>query len=142
MMLAWLSSSLDDVVFGGEDGGDGAGVGGEAGLENDAGFHILEGGDPLFELHVDAHGTGDGAYGAGADTNLRTASRAASRKLGMGGEAEVVIGCQVYDLLAIELGFSGTGRFQDAEALKGALGTPLFQLIVEDKKAGFDMEIL
>ena len=35
----------DDVVVLAEDGGDGAGVGGEAGLKDDAGFDVLEGGD-------------------------------------------------------------------------------------------------
>ena len=32
----------NDVVFGREDRGDGAGIGGEAGLEHDAGFDVLE----------------------------------------------------------------------------------------------------
>ena len=54
----------EDEVFFAEDGGDGAGVGGESGLEDDAGLDVLEGGDLFFELHVDAHGSGDGADGA------------------------------------------------------------------------------
>ena len=54
----------EDEVFFAEDGGDGAGVGGEAGLEDYAGFYAFEGGDFFFELHVDAHGAGDGADGA------------------------------------------------------------------------------
>ena len=53
----------DEVLFA-EDGGDGAGVGGEAGLEDDAGLDAFEGCDLLLELHVDAHGSGDGADGS------------------------------------------------------------------------------
>src|ERR1019366_1259628 len=60
----------DDVVVGSEDGGDGAGVGGKPGLEHHASLDILEGGDALFELHVDAHGAGDGADGAGANAEI------------------------------------------------------------------------
>ena len=57
----------DDEVFFAEDGGDGACVGGESALKDDAGFDILEAGDFFFQLHVDFHGAGDGADGAGAD---------------------------------------------------------------------------
>ena len=53
----------DEVVFA-EHGRDGAGVGGESGLEDDAGFDVLEVGDLFFEFHVNLHGAGDGADGA------------------------------------------------------------------------------
>ena len=52
----------EDEVFFAEDGGDGAGVGGESALEDDAGFDVFEGGDFFFELHVDLHGSGDGSH--------------------------------------------------------------------------------
>src|SRR5260370_11819930 len=58
----------DDMVFGTENGRDGSGVGGEAGLENHAGFHVLESRDALLQLHVYAHGAGDGANRAAPDT--------------------------------------------------------------------------
>ena len=51
-------------------------------------------------------------------------------ELGMGGESEVVVGREVDHLLAIELRFGRAGRFQDAQAIVGALRAPLFQLIV------------
>ena len=54
----------EDEVFFAENGGDGAGVGGKAALEDNTGFDVLEGGDFFFELHVDPHGSGDGAYGS------------------------------------------------------------------------------
>ena len=56
----------DDVVLG-QDGRDGAGVGGEAALEDDNGFGLLERGEPPFELHVDRHRAGNRPDRAGAD---------------------------------------------------------------------------
>lgn len=53
----------EDEVFFAEDGGDSASVGGEAGLKDDAGFDSLKGSDLLFQLHMDAHGSSDGANG-------------------------------------------------------------------------------
>ena len=54
----------EDEVFLAEDAGDSSGVGGEAGLEDDAGFDAFEGGDLFLQVHVDAHGSGDGADGS------------------------------------------------------------------------------
>ena len=67
MMLAWLSSSermksslprIEETV---------PALAAKPRLEDDAGFDVFEGGDLFFELHVDAHGAGDGADGSGAD---------------------------------------------------------------------------
>ena len=57
-------------IFLAEDRGDGAGIGGEARLEDHAGFDVLEAGDLRFEVHVHFHGAGDGAHGAGADAKF------------------------------------------------------------------------
>ena len=54
----------EDEILLAENGADGACVSRKAGLEDDAGFHVLERGDLLFKLHVDAHGSGDRAHGA------------------------------------------------------------------------------
>jgi hypothetical protein len=54
----------EDEVFFAEDARDRAGVGGKAGLEDDAGFDTFEGCNFFFEFHVDAHGAGDGADGS------------------------------------------------------------------------------
>jgi len=53
------------VIFRTEHGGNGAGVGGEAGLEDDAGFDVFEFGDASLQFHVEVHSAGDGANGAG-----------------------------------------------------------------------------
>ncbi len=81
----------EDEVFFAEDAGDGAGVGGEAGLEDDAGFDTFEGGDLFFELHVDAHGAGDGADGAGAYAVFLCGGDGGFFELGVVAEAEVVV---------------------------------------------------
>ena len=54
----------EDEIFFAEDAGDGASVGGEAGLEDDASFDTFEGRNFFFELHVNAHGASNGAYGS------------------------------------------------------------------------------
>ena len=51
-------------------------------------------------------------------------------QLGMRGQPQVIVRCQVDHLLAVELCLGRAGRFQDAQALVSALGAPLFQLIV------------
>ena len=61
MMLAWLSASemiASSFVRIAETG---TGVRREAALEHDDGFCLLEGGQPLFQLHVDRHRAGDRA---------------------------------------------------------------------------------
>ena len=52
----------DEIIFA-QHSGNGAGIGGEAGLEYYAGFDILEPGDLLLEIHVNLHRAGDGAHG-------------------------------------------------------------------------------
>ena len=60
----------NDEVFLGEDGGDGAGVRGEAALKHDSRFGLLELGEPPLELHVNRHRAGDCAHRARADAEL------------------------------------------------------------------------
>ena len=88
----------EDEVFFAENARDGSGVGGEAGLEDDAGFDAFECGDLFFELHVDAHRAGDGADGSGAYAVFLRGGDGRLAKLGVIAEAEVVIGGKVDDL--------------------------------------------
>ncbi len=53
----------NEVLFA-EDARNGSGVGGESGLEDDAGFDTFEGCNFFFELHVNAHGACDSADGS------------------------------------------------------------------------------
>ena len=52
----------DEIIFA-QHSGNGAGIGGEAGLEHYAGLDIFEAGDFLFQIHVNLHRAGDGAHG-------------------------------------------------------------------------------
>ena len=91
----------DDEVFFAEDRGDGAGVGGESALEDDAGFDIFEARDLFFEFHVDLHGAGDGSYRSRADAvGFGRFDRGFAQR-GVVAEAEVVVGGEVDDLLAV-----------------------------------------
>ena len=54
----------DDEVFFAQHRRHRAGIGGESGLEDHAGFDVFEARDLLFQLHVDFHGAGDGAHRA------------------------------------------------------------------------------
>jgi hypothetical protein len=90
----------DKVVFT-EDAGDGAGVGGESRLKNDAGFDTFEGGDLFFKLHVDAHGAGDSADGAGTYTVLFCSGDGGFFESGVVAEAEVVVRGEIDDALAV-----------------------------------------
>ena len=67
----------------GQDGGDGAGVRGEAALEHDDRFGLLERGQPALELHVDVHRAGNRAHRSRADAEPARWPRArASRSFG------------------------------------------------------------
>ena len=64
MMRGVVQLVGDDEVFFAEHRRDRAGIGGEAGLKDHAGFDVLEARDLLFQLHVDLHGAGDSAHRA------------------------------------------------------------------------------
>ena len=49
----------------------------------------------------------------------------------MRGQAEIVVGREVDDVFAVEARFGGALRFQDAQALVGALCAPVFELVVQ-----------
>ena len=118
----------DDEVFFAEDSGDGAGVGGESALEDDAGFDILEAGDFLLQLHVDFHGSGDGANGAGADTVVADGLDGGFTQFGVIAEAEIVVGGEIDDPAAVVGADRGLDVVEDAQAKMGALLPKLVEL--------------
>ena len=72
-------------------------------------------------------------------------------QFGMRGQPQVVVGGQVDHLFAVEARFRRARRFQNAQPLVGALGAPLFQLIVKIRerirhvspgRTGFGLSIL
>ena len=74
----------------------------EARLKDHAGFDIFEARDPLLQLHVDLHGAGDGAHGARTDAVLARGFEGGFAQFGMGRQAQVIVGGDVDDLLAVE----------------------------------------
>ena len=92
----------DDEVFFAQDRRNRARVGGEARLEDHAGFDILEARDLFFQLHVDLHGAGDGAHRARADAVLLGGIQRSFAQLGMRGQPQIIVGGKVDDLLTVE----------------------------------------
>jgi hypothetical protein len=117
----------DEVVFA-EDAGDGAGVGGEAGLKHDAGFDSFEGGDLFFELHVDVHGAGDGADGSRAYAIFFCSGNGGFFEFGVVAEAEVVVGGEVDDALAVVGADGGLLVVQFAQLEEGSALTEVVEL--------------
>ena len=126
----------EDEVFFAEDAGDGSGVGGEAGLEDDAGLDSFEGGDLFFELHVDVHGAGDGADGSGACAVLACGGDGGFFEAGIVAEAQVVVGGEVDDALAIVGADGGLLVVEHAQLEEGAALAEVVELGGEVGKLG------
>ena len=88
-------------IFFAEDAGDSAGIGGEAGLKDDAGFDTLEARDLFLEFHMDMHGACNGSDGSGAYTIFFCGGNGSFLELGMVAEAEVIVGREIDDALAV-----------------------------------------
>ena len=112
----------EDEVFFAEDGADRAGIGRKAALEHNAGLDILEARDLLFQLHVDAHGSGDGAHGARAHAVGPRRGQRRLNQLGMICEAEVVVAGEVDDLPAVVVANRRLLVVENAQFEVGALG--------------------
>ena len=116
----------DEVLFA-QNRAHGAGVGRKSALEDHAGFDILEAGDLFFELHVDAHGSRDGAHRSRAHAK---GARGVDRCLdepGMIGEAEIVVAGQVDDFAAVVMADRGLLVVENAKLEVGALGAEVIE---------------
>ena len=124
----------DDEVFLAENRGDGAGIGGEAGLEDHAGFDVLEARNLFFQLHVDRHGAGDGAHRAGADAVLLRGFERGFAQLGVSGQSEIVVGGEVDDLLAVEGADRRLLVLEHAQLEVGAILLQVVELVGEKRE--------
>ena len=95
-------------------------------MENDAGFDIFEGRDFFFQNHVDFHGAGDGADGAGADAEIFNGVGGRFAELGVVAEAEIIIGGEVDDALAV---VGADGGLLIVELAQFEEGTPLAEVV-------------
>ena len=120
----------DDVVLG-EDGRDGAGVGGEAALKHHDGLDVLELGEAALELHVHLHRAGDRAHRARADAVLADGVERGLAQLRVRGEAEIVVRRQVDHRLVVERRVRRGLAFEDAQLAVEAL---LLQVVEFDGK--------
>src|SRR5579862_394796 len=121
----------DDQVFFTEHSGNRAGIGGESGLKDHAGFDVFELGDLFFQLHVELHGSGNGADGASARAKfLGSLNRGFPERL-VGGEAEIVVRGQVDDFSAVENANRLLLALQDAEFGRDTFGAQLLQLFAD-----------
>ena len=111
----------DEVVFP-QNGAHGAGVGRKTALEDHARLHILEARDLLLEVHVDAHGPGDGPHRARTHAELPRGRKGRFDQLGMVGQAQVIVAGQVDDLLAVVVADGGLLVVENAQLEMRALG--------------------
>ena len=116
----------DEVLFA-EDRAHRAGVGREAALEDHAGLDILEARNLLFELHVDAHGSGDGAHRARAHAEGSRGRDGGLNELGVVGQAQIVVAGQVDDLAAVVVAHRRLLIVEHAQIEVRALGAQLVE---------------
>ena len=91
MIEAWFSSSLMTRSPSPSDRPQHAGVGCEAGLEDERRLGVLEGGQLLLQLFVDGHGADDRTHGAGAHAPALNCRLRCLAQLGVRGQAEIVV---------------------------------------------------
>ncbi len=91
----------DEIVFA-QHRRDRARVGRKSGLEDDAGFYILEARNLLFEFHVNLHGPGDGAHRSGADAEFARALKRRLAQLGMRSQSQIIVRGEVNDFFAVK----------------------------------------
>ena len=114
----------DEVLFA-ENRAHRAGVGRKAALEDHAGLNIFEARNLLFELHVDAHGSGDGAHRARAHAEGPRGRDGRFNQLGVVGQAEIVVAGQVDHLAAVVVANRRLLVVEHAEIEVRALGAQL-----------------
>ncbi len=124
------------MILRGQHGRYGAGVGRESGLENDAHLHVLEFGDPLLQLHVEIHGSGNGRTAPDPAPYFASGFDRRFDQLRMSGQAETWRrpGCstrKIDDVFAVESGFGRARAFENSEPLIGARCLPFSQLFAE-----------
>ena len=111
----------DDVILRPEDRRDRAGIGSEAGLEDDARLDILEAGDLFLEIQVNLHRARDGAHGSCARAEF--ASRAEWTPPPAWDDSPARGNCsrrEVNHLLVVEDADRAAGAIEFAQALKRA----------------------
>ena len=110
-----------DDVFAGQDRRDRAGVGCEPALEDHRRLGLLELGEPALELLVQVHRPRDRTDRAGADPVALDRLERALLQLRVCRQAEVVVGREVDDAPAVDVGPRGLRAVEDPDVEGGAL---------------------
>ena len=105
-------------------------------MEDDAGFDSFEGGDLLFELHVDVHGAGDGADCSRAYAVFFRRGDGGFLEARVVAEAEVVVGSEIDDVLAVVGADRGLLVVEHAQLEEGAALAEVVELGGEVGKLG------
>ena len=85
---------------------------------------------------MDAHGAGDGSNSPRTYTEFASGFQGSFAQLGMGGQAEIIIGCQVDDPLAIKGTLRRLRVFEHAQLEMRALLFQIVHLVSEIRKLG------
>ena len=112
-----------------QDGGNRAGVGGEAALEDDDGLRVLEGGELPFELHVEVHGPGNRAHRAGSDAEAASGLQRSLAQPWMRRQPEVVVRREIDDRLVVERRPRALLLVEDAQAAIESLLLEAVQIV-------------
>ena len=124
----------NDEIFFAQHRRDRSRIGRKAGLEDHAGFHILEARDLFFQLHVDLHGAGDGAHRARSDSVLARRFKRRFAQLGMRGQSEIIVRGEIDDFLAVERADRRLLVVEHAQLEVRAFGLEFVELVGEIRK--------
>lgn len=121
----------DDHIVGAEEGGEGSEGGGVAGGEGEGGGGLFEVGEGGFQMVVRGEGAGDQAGGGGTGAELEDGLLGGEEEAGVMGEAEVIIGCEIEEVAAVDGDAGGGGGIEGAQGAAEGLG-------IEGKKDGLE----
>ena len=124
----------DDEILFAQDRRHRARIRGKSGLEDHAGFDVLEARDLFFQLHVDLHGAGNGAHRARADAVLARRLQRGFAQLGVRRQPEIVVRREIDDLLAVEGAHRRLLVVEHAQLEVGALLLEVIQLVGEERE--------
>ncbi len=123
-----IESVRNDVILRREDRRHSARIGGKSGLKNHASFRILELRDPPFQLHMNAHGSGDGPHRARARAIFLGGIHRSLDQLRVIRQSEVVVAGKIDYFTSVKTRDWLASRFEHAQALKCACLMPCLNL--------------
>ena len=121
----------DDEVFFAQNRRDRPGIRRESRLENHTGFDVLEACNLLLKLHVNLHRACDGADCTRAHSVLARGLESSFAQFGMRGQAQIIVGGKIDDLLAVERADRRLFVVEHAQLEVRALSFEVVQLVAQ-----------